>query len=473
MKQLCALLLLQIAWGGIAAQLTSCDSASLVCSLDLTQPIFGNVKIDTLSYAKSPLPALFLDVKYKDDGYGKPVICLGPENDECLNDGSALRYYAYYPMDHDYTSCPLKPIVLMHAGGFAECSSFDLPLANDLAFKLAQRGFVVFNVEYRRGIVQDAITPTYTTAQQHLAPYRAAQDIRGFFRSMIKRERNKNSFPDDWRIDTNNVFIGGMSAGAFTALNVAWYTNSMIYSLYATPIASANIQYVLGSPDVNFYYGEPDLDFHDFYQPKIKGVFNCWGAIPMPYAAYANINDQPAFFSDSHLTPAILFHGYLDKTFPFIDDMPNSQDVNFSLPPNLGDSDYNSVDFCIKNNLGPFSVNASSTVIDLINGSSYNIYKMLSSYSKRCEIYVDCSMGHGLDPNSNYHSDFGSGATNQTQTAEYMASRIAVFFQKMFDPPQTYGKTIFVDCANTSKNCETNTNCTNRSCGADDLFPEN
>ncbi len=55
-----------------------------------------------------------------------------------------------------------------------------------------------------------------------------------------------------------------------------------------------------------------------------------------------------------------------------------------------------------------------------------------------------------------------------------MSSRIAVFFQKILHPPSSYGKTIFVDCEDTSKSCSTNSNCTNLSCGDNIIdFPEN
>lgn len=370
----------------------------------------------------------------------------------------------------------------MHAGGFAECSSYNQSVIKRMATTLASKGFVVFNVEYRRGRTPDrAIGSIYKTAQEHLAPYRAAQDIRGFFRSMIKRERNKSQFSDEWKIDTANIFIGGFSAGAFTALNVAWYTNSMINSLYSpavTSTSSGNITTLLGSPDIDFYYGEPDLDFHDFYQPKIKGVCSMWGAIPMPYQPYNNENQQPLFFANSNLTPAILFHGYNDPVFPLLDRPPNyTRNVYLSPPPTSGGIDYNSVSNCVNTSAGIFKVNTSGSSADLINGSSYNIYKILTYYSKRCEIYVDCTMGHGLDDNCTsppgcYGSDFGSGAINQDQTVDYMATRIAVFFQKVLHPPTTYGNTIFVECANNSIKCQVNTNCTNRSCSNQDIIFE-
>jgi acetyl esterase/lipase len=487
MKKLFALLSFQIIFWGVSAQLTPCDSANFDCSLDLRQQMFFNiVTSDPISYAKNPLPASFRDVKYLNDAYSAANgPCPPPTADQCLNDASSLVYTVTYPKDHDYDACPLKAIVLFHAGGFAECSNYQLYLITTLATNLAQKGFVVYDAEYRRGVVQDAIDPSYTTAQQYLGPYRAEQDERGFFRSMIKKERNKSSFPDEvWRIDTSNIFIGGMSAGAFSALNVAWYTNAMTYSLFAPPITSGSINSVLGTPDAeDFYYGEPDNDFYSFYQPKIKAVCSLWGAIPMPYNPYGNINQQPAFFAAARLTPAIMFHGYLDKTFPFINGSPFSQNVNLSPANPPEELIYNSINYCITN--GPFSVNPFSNVVDVINGSSYNIYKILTYYSIKCELYIDCSMGHGLDDNCclsppdkkknkttqqctvscNYGSNFGTSASNQEETAEYMSERIAVFFQKILHQSQSsFTHNVFIDCENTSHNCGPNTNCDIHAC---------
>jgi hypothetical protein len=113
---------------------------------------------------------------------------------------------------------------------------------------------------------------------------------------MIKRERNKSSFPDYWKIDTTNVFIGGMSARAFTALNVAWYTNAMTYSLFASPIASGNIQQVLGPLDVNFYYGEPDLSFEIFTRQKSKVYAVCGAQYQCPGRLIIRLQVNHHFF---------------------------------------------------------------------------------------------------------------------------------------------------------------------------------
>jgi hypothetical protein len=195
-----------------------------------------------------------------------------------------------------------------------------------------------------------------------------------------------------------------------------------------------------------------------------------WGAIPMPWAAYHTLASQPSFFSDANLTPAIFFHGYMDQTFPLVDGQPFSQNVNLS--PNKPDTEkvFNSVTFCIKPGFGAFTVDTTATSPDVINGSSYNAYRILSHYGITSELYVDCSMGHGLDNDGpGYGSNFGTSDTSQIQTEFYMSSRIAVRFQKILHPPGTYGKTVFVDCENTSKTCTTNTNCTIHACGGDEI----
>ncbi len=255
----------------------------------------------------------------------------------------------------------------------------------------------------------------------------------------------------------------------------------MTYSLFTPPITSGSISSVLGTPDAeDDYYGEPDLDFYSFYQPKIKGVCSLWGAIPMPWNPYKKISQQPAFFANARLTPAIMFHGYNDPTFPLIDSMPFPQAVNFS--PST-EPQFNSINYCINN--GPFSVNDTALTPDLINGSSYNIYKILTYYSIKCELYIDCSMGHGLDDdcclsppdkkknkttqlctvNCNYGSNFGTSASNQAGTAEYMSERITVFFQKILHQSQSsFTHNVFIDCENTSHNCGANTICDLHAC---------
>lgn len=102
------------------------------------------------------------------------------------------------------------------------------------------------------------------------------------------------------------------------------------------------------------------------------------------------------------------------------------------------------------------------------------------------ELYVDCSMAHGLDTDCvtcggtianktkgtctpcTYGSSFGTSATNQLQTTVYMAARIAIFSQPiMANYPSILafgakGRSYFKDCENFRKCNQIN----NHACGS-------
>src|SRR5215471_3734674 len=86
-----------------------------------------------------------------------------------------------------------------------------------LAKDLAALGNIVFNVEYRRGNLQDHHYPQqYTSAQDPLANYRGGQDGRGALRYILltQIDQYQRGITDPFQFDTGKVFIGGASAGA-------------------------------------------------------------------------------------------------------------------------------------------------------------------------------------------------------------------------------------------------------------------
>ena len=106
-------------------------------------------------------------------------------------------YDVYYP-SHDYTQLKLPAVILFHGGGFGECPQYNQQIMRDLCSANAKRGFVTFNVEYRRGRIKDKRNDAYASAQHLLAVYRGIQDCKGAIRSIIKRERQHDSdFPGD------------------------------------------------------------------------------------------------------------------------------------------------------------------------------------------------------------------------------------------------------------------------------------
>ncbi|HRI22747.1 MAG TPA: hypothetical protein PLA68_17435, partial [Panacibacter sp.] len=307
-----------------------------------------------ISYkATFTLPPESKDVIYADDESVND--CETPPGDpffDCKSAAASLKYDVYYPKNHRYdleaSGCPLPAFIFFHAGGFKECTDKQLPLATTLCAEMAKRGFVAFSVEYRRGRVLDLIDNKYTSAQQQLAFYRAAQDVRGAIRSIIRKQQNHSTdFPNDpYQIDIDNVFIGGASAGAFAANIGAWYSTSMVADVFPS-VGTYTIEDVLGSINADYYYGNPSYNYHN----KIKAVLNCWGGIQVPYSFRG---DEEDFFSSSLVTPVIAFHGKRDHTVWY--DEQAKQKVKFSPS---GNAQYNSVSDCLDGK--SFTLPASST----------------------------------------------------------------------------------------------------------------
>ncbi len=160
------------------------------CQLDLRDPLFTLAETDSIvnqSYAKSPQNSLFHDVEYTDDS---PEAC--ETETDCLESSEALIFNVYYPKNTVYThynTCPLPVLFLYHPGGYSDCSTLDG--TKDMKFickEFAKRGYVVFDVEYRRGRLLFPTEDIFVqlrrkTVQQILAIYRAVQDVRGSIRT--------------------------------------------------------------------------------------------------------------------------------------------------------------------------------------------------------------------------------------------------------------------------------------------------
>jgi len=434
MKPFYVLLLFQIMWGGLTAQIGNiCNN---YCDRNLSTPITG-LQIDStndltdLDYCKKVsgncVAVSNFDVHYTQNS------CAGETPyDGCSTDPSAtpLKMRVYYPKNHNYAACKLPAVIIFHAGGYSECGSYLNPLIRALARKLALRGFVVFDVNYRLGVIADIRTVPgsnppvrYTTAQQWLAIYRGMQDARGAVRSIMQMQVDgvNSSF---YQIDTSKVFLGGTSAGSVLALSSEYYgTQAKIDQVFP------GISSLLGPIDpTGVYYADPPTSMANDYFGKIKGILNCWGSLLTPVAYLSNPYN---FFGGQGygLPPVISFHGMKDETFNY-----KRQGTYFSTyDGSLGgyDSLFQVEKHCLPDT---FIVNEfNDNTLDYICIGSQNIYQMLRGNSIFSELYLDCLMGHGLDDDCStpgcYQSDFGTSAINTDQTLDYIAGRAATFFQ--------------------------------------------
>ena len=115
------------------------------------------------------------------------------------NEEQVLMLDAYFPPESDQrTNRPA--VVFAHGGGF---SSGQKVIGRKVAQKLAQRGYVVFSIDYRKtGEFHD---PENNITQQQVVD--ASEDMR----AAIRFVRSKAT---EYGIDTNKIIASGSSAGA-------------------------------------------------------------------------------------------------------------------------------------------------------------------------------------------------------------------------------------------------------------------
>ncbi len=444
----------------IIAQTISCQSTPFNCSLDLRNEIFTNTKIKSTTnnvvvYGKSGTDYTDAEFDSTNSDFDNCGI-----NNTCRTDyQNVLYYYMSYPKitEHDYASCPLPVVIIFHPGGFSDCNNLanDNPHMYQLSRDLAKRGYISIVAEYRRGVIDDKsqVFPnnpdpfiqriTYTGAPETAAIYRGVQDCAGVIRSFIKRQRTGS---DEFKADTNNIFLAGASAGAVMVTLTAYYTQSMINDV------SENIKDALGVRNIDFYSG----DTHIEYKSKIKGVLSMWGNAFLPLA---NINNPVNFFAqNSNSVPMIAFHGYYDPITPiYYEPVYYSAATGASAP-------FHTITNCLLPNVSSFSVSPTGVVSGSLKEDQYrggplyyyeNIFNQTNT--PPMELYVDCEMEHGMDSDCSscmFDSEFGTGATNINDVFTYMAQRTAIFFQAILGGyVNQIDRRIFFNCENYRYGC--------------------
>ncbi|MBO4489071.1 MAG: alpha/beta hydrolase [Bacteroidales bacterium] len=210
-----------------------------------------------------------------------------------------LKVDIYMPKD-TFQEHPL--FVLLHGGAFyfgdkgAETSRV-------WCEHFAKMGYVVASANYRMGFL-----PTKAAIQR--CGYEAIQDANAVMRFLIHNAQQ-------YGIDTNNVFVGGTSAGSIIMLSMAFMTDSNCPDF----VRERNFKKKLGSLKTSG---------NDIRQPfKIKAIANMWGAL----YDLDEISSRPV--------PIISFHGDQDNVVPFDYGIPFS-DVKGKIGERLFDTMYGS-----------------------------------------------------------------------------------------------------------------------------------
>jgi hypothetical protein len=179
----------------------------------------------------------------------------------------------------------------VHGGSFIGGDRTDQAI-NKTAEFFAKKGYVTVNIEYRvqQTTIINPIIDFADVYAWHRAIARATQDLKAAVRYIKKDKATVN----DYRTDTNSIFIYGSSAGAITALHGVFLDDSSEMNAF---FKSAYRD--LGGLDGNS--GNPG-----YTMKGVKAVVSCSGAV-------ADLN----YMNNNRDIQYLGFHNNPDLTVPF------------------------------------------------------------------------------------------------------------------------------------------------------------
>ncbi len=202
------------------------------------------------------------------------------QNNTWSGASNQLKLDFYEPTGDTELARPL--IIWVHGGSFIGGSKTD----NDVktwSESFAKKGYVCASVDYRLGFFP------FDSANAVKAVVRAVQDLKGAIRYFYKDCQTANLY----KVDTNHIFIGGSSAGAITALHVAYLDDPCEISDY------------LSSSTINTLGGLEGTSGNPGYSTKVHAVINGCGAL----ARYS--------WLEAGDVPLCSFHGTADGTVKY------------------------------------------------------------------------------------------------------------------------------------------------------------
>ncbi len=177
-----------------------------------------------------------------------------------------------------------RPLVVLAFGGAFLIGSKEDGDIQSVCDSLARRGYVTASINYRLGMnVVDG-------ASAERAIYRSLQDFSAAIRYL-------KEYADLYRIDTNYIYAGGVSAGGFAALHMAFMDEAdRLPSSFGAGGFSPR-------PDL----GCKDCSGNNFaHSTKVRGIVSFWGAI-------GDVN----FIKPTNVLPLVSFHGDQDLIVPY------------------------------------------------------------------------------------------------------------------------------------------------------------
>ncbi len=162
----------------------------------------------------------------------------------------------YEPTGDALAARPL--IIWAHGGSFVGGTKTDADV-DSLCRRFAKKGYTCASINYRLGV------SSFDSLGFIPAVIRGVQDMKAAVRFFYK---DRKSGTNTYKIDTNNIFIGGSSAGAFIALHYQ----------YLDKVCEISPSYISNS-DLIALGGLDGASGNAGYSQKVNGVINLCGAL--------------------------------------------------------------------------------------------------------------------------------------------------------------------------------------------------
>jgi poly(3-hydroxybutyrate) depolymerase len=187
----------------------------------------------------------------------------------------------FFPVGDDLPKRPL--VMLAYGGGYLVGTKEDEDVWATCD-SLAKKGYVTASINYRMNM--NIADPSSAVR----AIYRAAQDYHAAIRYL-------KEYSDTYGIDTNYVFVGGVSAGGFSAMHAVFLDEN------ERPAAT----YQSGLGGINPDLGCLSCSGNGFnHSSNVRGIINLWGALM-----------DTSYIQQSELVPMTLYHGTSDAIVPY------------------------------------------------------------------------------------------------------------------------------------------------------------
>lgn len=204
------------------------------------------------------------------------------------NSTQSLKMDVYEPTGDVSTARPL--VIVAHGGSFVGGSKTGtdvVPLCKDFA----KLGYVAASIDYRLGMTHFPVGGPPDSTDAGAAVMRAVHDGRAAIRWF---KQNARIGGNTYKIDTNNIYFAGVSAGGFIALHIAYMDHLSEFPSYVDTTG----QYGLHG-GIEGQSGNPG------YDSRVKAIVNICGAL------------GDTTWMQAGDTPLLSLHGNRDNTVPY------------------------------------------------------------------------------------------------------------------------------------------------------------